>query len=342
LNQSIRTNIPPGAYSIQEALSNGIRYDLEIREINLNEATRAAVKAINPIIKLANSWLATPIRRRSTLGRIPGIRSSKPRLELHMLNECRTSGRLTKHMAMLGQTMLAVAYKLEGRKITLSDAVGIMAQDNREIQGVVNYYEERIRDGGSGLNEESLQYLTRELAIVTQRIQNAEGMRQHIKDDQTSSDEPIAAIILPAGSKSLASTTWYDYRAWTTAGSHLHFDARMATVRNVVWLSDAIVELGLQGHSAKYFASPLNGVAEGLKEDQVEIGDIAVLAGRYIILAVPNDDDSSNGLILTNFLKITSVEEPVQRLRNRNRQPAREANGTITVDPMAASQILFL
>jgi hypothetical protein len=308
----------------------------------LNEATRAAVKAINPIIKLANSWLATPIRRRSTLGRIPGIRSSKPRLELHMLNECRTSGRLTKHTAMLGQSMLAVAYKLEGRKITLSDAVGIMAQDNREIQGVVDYYEDRIRDGGSGLNEESQQYLSRELGIVSQRIQNAEGMRQHIKDDQTSSDEPIAAIILPAGSKSLASTTWYDYRAWTTAGSHLHFDARMATVTNVVWLSDAIVELGLQGHSAKYFASPLNGVTEGLREDQVEIGDVAVLAGRYIILAVPNDDDTSNGLILTNFLKITSVEEPVQRLRNRNRQPAREANGTINVDPMAASQILFL
>jgi hypothetical protein len=38
--------------------------------------------------------------------------------EIVFLQECRGSGRLTRSTATLNQTVLAVAYKVEGRKIT--------------------------------------------------------------------------------------------------------------------------------------------------------------------------------------------------------------------------------
>lgn len=61
------------------------------------------------------------------------------------MRECTHSGRIIKHVATLGRDVLAVAYKREGQDITLSDAVNLMSQDSREVEGLVRYCTERLQ-----------------------------------------------------------------------------------------------------------------------------------------------------------------------------------------------------
>ena len=98
-------------------------------------------------------------------------------------------------------------------------------------------------------------------------------------------------------------------------------------VTKVDWLSSVIVEVSLQDHQEKYFVSPLQEVEEGRRSDEVQVGDVAVLAGRYIILAVPDDEEISGGLLLTNFMKITSVEEVFKSGRGANRDAGQGRGG---------------
>jgi hypothetical protein len=239
---------------------------------------------------------------------------------------------------MLEQRPLAVTYKLDGRKVTLSDAVGIMAQDNKELQNLVAYYLSGMRNVHSLVDSQSYNATRDRLGQVSQCVTRAEVTRQQFMRDPSISDEPITTVIQPAGASVLSPGVWYSYRAWhdidfnpgVPAARDLHMDARRFVVTSVVWLSDAIIELALGGNPAKFFASPLEAVPEGRRDDQVRVNDVAVLAGHYVIVAEVNEDaGSSNTLFLTNYLKIANVEEPVksQRGANRGGRGANRSNG---------------
>ncbi|KAF2093457.1 hypothetical protein NA57DRAFT_81383 [Rhizodiscina lignyota] len=314
----------PGVYTIKEAHPDSRDHfcDLEIQEIHLNDASRDAVKLINPVIKQINSFVSAPIRRRRTISAFS--KRGRPH-EISMLKECRTSGRLAKHTAGLDQQTLAVAYKVEGRKITLSDAVSIMAQDDREVQGVVNYYRERISDNFSGVRIQNLQHVEEKLHEVDQKVQSSERMRQQIQQDPTASDEPIASVIQQIGSTFLVPSVWYEYKASSKGATRLDFKAITSVVSTVTWRSDSVIEISLQNQDVKYFASPLEHVDEALRDDQVRTGDVAVLAGQYMILA-EEGEEAEDDLILTNYLKITNVEEPPRSQRGANRRGGRGNN----------------
>ena len=90
--------------------------------------------------------------------------------------------------------------------------------------------------------------------------------------------------------------------------------------------------------------SPLNYVEQAHGQDQIEIGDIAILAGKYMLLAVPDDNPATSDVILTNCLQIVKVAEEVKRLRRANRVSARGANrqGTSVAGGLNVTRIQFV
>lgn len=241
-------------------------------------------------------------RRTSSLRR---LRSRRLTADMKIFDECQISGRITKHTAILANDILATAYKLDGRKLFIRDAVSIMASDILEIESVVKYYEERMQEHVHGLDTETYRWLKEQLTTVGALIRQAEASRHQLSQSPAISDEPIAKVIQPKGGSPFAPKIWHDYRTYITAGNYLQMEAVRSTVARVTWLSDIIVEVLLHNDPKKYFASPLEYVQEGKRPDEVQEGDIAVLAGSFMILAVPSDgDEEMDGLIMTNYLKV--------------------------------------
>ena len=90
-----------------------------------------------------------------------------------------------------------------------------------------------------------------------------------------------------------------------------------------------LIEVSLAQHASKYLVTPLQPVEETMKDDEVQVGDIAILAGQYLIIAVPGEGLQDWGYVMTNYLKIQSVEEMGQEMgrtrRGRNRNQRVEA-----------------
>jgi hypothetical protein len=291
-----------GLYSVQETGTNR-RYDLVISEEWLNEATRDAMQQINIVIKHINSLLVKPLgRSRSVKYRITRFRN----VDIAVLDETRISGRLTKHTAVLGNDLLAVAYKLDGRKINLSDAVGIMSQDNQEIESVIGYYEHRMPNAQSyGIDNETFRSIRQSLTDVTARLRSADSIRQRLSQDPTISDEPIANVLQAAGTKYFSPPIWYDYRVWTSNQSQMQIEARKTVVTEATWLREDVIQVQLSGDRSKYYVTTLEHVGEGRREDQIQTEDIAILAGSYMLIAEPDEEEGSSGLFLTNYLRVS-------------------------------------
>lgn len=294
-----------GVYSIQESDINGQRYDLIIEEGPLNQATYNGVDRLNEVIKLVNHWLtgfrSSSLRRReSLLGNMRVSRSRRPDVE--MIEELRVTGRLTRFRAILGNTMLAIAYKLDGRKITLEDALATLARDNQVIQSVVDYYQSKLQRYSDSFAPDSLRRITNTLSAVSTEIGTAESMRQSISNDPTISDEPIVTLVEPPGGSIYCTPVWHDYRVSLTTGTMLSIEAKKSYVTNVFWDHELVISL--QNDPNQYVLAPLEYVEEKDRGDQVQIGDIAVLAGQYMVLAEPVEEEGTDALIMTNYLKV--------------------------------------
>jgi len=60
-------------------------------------------------------------------------------------------------------------------------------------------------------------------------------------------------------------------------------------------------------------------VEEDEREEQVKPGDVAVLAGQYMIVGYPEEEDGSDGLYMTAYMKIIRVE----KVETRSKRAAR-------------------
>ncbi|ORY07296.1 hypothetical protein BCR34DRAFT_603955 [Clohesyomyces aquaticus] len=309
-----------GVYTAQEADINGQRYDLIVEETTLNDAAYQAVDHINDVIRRVNHWLTgfkgQAIRRRGTLFKamkVPGM----ARPDIEMLEELRVSGRLKRFRAALGNSDLAIAYKLDKRKITLEDTLAILARNNQEIQSVVGYYQSRLQSYGSAFNAETLRKITNTLNTVTAEMGMAESIRQRIAADPTISDEPIITLIEAPGGLTY-STIWNDYRIGLTAGNMLTIEAKKSYVTGVSWGQEIIINL--HNDANQYVVAPLEYIEEKDQDDQIQDGDVAILAGQYMILAEPVEEEGTDGLIMSNYLKIVRVEQGTKISKRQQRR----------------------
>jgi len=73
--------------------------------------------------------------------------------------------------------------------------------------------------------------------------------------------------------------------------------------------------------------TPIRPVEEGFRDDEAAVGDIAILAGQYIIIAVVDEPiaDGDRGYVMTNYLRVTRVEEVNRTRHGANQQRHSEA-----------------
>jgi len=313
------TCLTPGVYSVREARSGGRNYDLVVEEFHINSELSEAMRKTNQIVGSLNVL--------AQFGRKAYKRMlSRKSDNVEFLYECKGSGRLTRSIACLNQDTLAVAYKIEGRKITTQDSMRTMTQDIRETTVLIGHIERRLTEISNQLNEK--RDIIRILEEVKSHLTVANKSRIEVGQSDVLSDEPISKVLYPGGGDLKSAEVWNDYTAWYTKGEGLlQVDAKRHTVSKATWLSDMNIEVSFFDHALRYFVTPLEPVAEGERGDEIQEGDIAILAGRYLIIAeVPENshrDSSDVQCIMTNYLRVTNVEEQnsTRRGRNRLKQP---------------------
>ncbi|KAL8743476.1 MAG: hypothetical protein Q9190_004176 [Brigantiaea leucoxantha] len=316
------TCLMPGKYPLREAREGGPTLDLVIYEQHINAELSDTIRRINDIIRKMNGYFAQPRRIGSVKGRF--LRGTK--VEFGFLKELRGSGRLTKHMATLGRDTLAIGYKVDGRKISKTDSVRNMARESQEIALLVGYIERRMNETDLRSFNGEKRELKDHLEDVKNRLAYAEQSRQRIGSSEEISDEPVAKCLYPQGGDNKQSVVWNDYEAWYTKEDGLTIRGRNHCVSRVSWLSDEVIELSLHGNPSKFFVTPLQHVEESGRDDEIQIGDFVIVAGQYLIVALPESDTHPPGMryFMTNYLKITSMEAPNPTRRGMNRARNRE------------------
>jgi hypothetical protein len=321
-----------GIYSTRQARLNGRLYDLEIEEFVLNDAMNEAISILNGVIRRVNWWLTSTQSGRGAAGAMvrrltKSARKDKP-VELVLMDEQFGPGRLTKNRALLNHDIVAIAYKLEGRKITKRDAIRTMASENRKIRAVVRHIERGMETLEYKLDNKDKKTVGNDLEKVTIKINRSEEMRHQIDEDEDEPDEPIVKAIYPGANGPTDPAIWQDYQARFTNGS-LHVDAKQFTVASATWTRDDMIEVMLHQHPSKFFVAPLKPVNEIGRADEIQVGDIAVLAGHYMIIAVRGEGASHWGYVMTNYLRINSVDAGAsQTRRGRNRRAQMEPPST--------------
>lgn len=308
------TCLTPGAYNVQEARQGGRNYDLMISEYHINADLGEAIRKTNMLVGTLNV-LSGSIQKKfrdKLLGRGGH--------EITLLYECKSSGRITKSVAELNGEILAVAYKIEGRKITTRDAMRTMMQDIREMKRLLFNIDRRITEvSNENANKRQLRF---EMNEINNHISHAERARTDLGETDILSDEPIAKVLSSGGLDHTGPPVWFDYVAWYKPSDHyMHFEAKRAYIQRVTWLSENNIEVTLVGHNSKYYVTPLKPVLETEQADEIHQGDIALLAGQYMVIADPDEEAESEAapLFMSNYLRITSVEEISIQRRGRNR-----------------------
>jgi len=81
------------------------------------------------------------------------------------------------------------------------------------------------------------------------------------------------------------------------------------------WLTEEVIEIRLYQHPSKFYATPLEKVEEGARADELQVNDTVMLVGQYMVVGEWDDDrhDPGVGYMMTNYLKVTSTENPQNR-----------------------------
>lgn len=311
------TCLMPGAYSVQETTPAKRMFDLIIHETQINGELYKAIQMINALIAKVNAWMANPAK---ISGKMRLIRRNNA--EPQFIGEMQGSGRLTKSVALLLQKNLAIAYKVEGRKISRSEAIRDMTRDIRISSEIINLIE--VRWGA--VDHKSLSMEKRELKQALEEIQSqltlAHQRRANLGSDDEISDEPVAKCLYPEGYAKSNTSVWSDYIAWCHENTGvLDIEAKQTVISDVRWSNDEYIELYLQHQPFKIIVAPLRHVPEAYRDDEVRKGDIALFVGQYLAIGVHEEQTTEENapLLMTNYLRIISMEEQPRSRRGLNR-----------------------
>jgi len=316
----------PGKYSVTEAAdsanttttgnNSGRTFDLEITEFVATDALSKAIQRLNSVVGALNPFIASSRRRSNVLQRIGSIRGSSifssnsgssdgPHQQQDSIQpflEIKGSGRLTSHTAILHDQHLAMAFKIDGRKIGRRDLIRNLASDLRKLRSTMHAIDLAMADFAAGRRtslgpelRQKLQQLQQTLGEIRGLIVQAEEKKAEMEAHSPQlDDEPVSKVLYPSGAERNANHTWHDYKAWYVKSDNvLYVEAQRVVVQSVFWVSDEIVEIVFYGQPMKYFVSPLKpGVAEHERLDEVKEDDKVILMGKYMVVVEPLDGDA--------------------------------------------------
>lgn len=318
------TCMTPGTYSLLETVATRGAHDFEIDEIVVNETLYEAIFQLNRIIIEYNSSLSVSRRHSPMLVWLTALRE---KVDITPFKEIKGSGRLTRHIARLDKQIIAVAYKVEGRRITRQDLLRHFISDINTVNAVARALERLIQDYdrrtvSSSLGQK-LSQRRQSLAKIRNQVAQAGDSRVRIGSRKYAelTDEAVSKVCYPNGSMQARIAVWHEYRScYSSSENMLHVEAQRQIVERVTWVTDTIIEISFYGSSAKFTLSPLAAVTEGERADEIRPNDTIILLGQYVVVVELGEGQSSRDKeAITNWLKIVGVEQnPVSR-RGMNR-----------------------
>ena len=299
-----------GVYTAMRCEDSSIR-DLEISEDVINGAINEAIRVINDAIRKFNFKTDPPSRQK----RSKWVWKPKAGEQL-VFRDLEAAGRLTRNLAMLDGNLLAVAYKLSGRNVPKSEAMRHMSYHFTRVRTLFNHLCE-VAGRSILIYQDHIGRVNKEFAADRKAYQIE-------KDQAIISDAPIAQALGPDDAEIPSQKVWFDYfvnLVQDPRAGHdlLRIEARAHFVASVNWRrAGNQVEITLAGMSTNFFAAPLKPVSEAQQHDEVRVQDLALLVGRYIVIASPQRNDLKYPCIMTNWLEIQDAfgEEVSRRGRN--------------------------
>jgi hypothetical protein len=323
------TNMVSGRYVVYPAERRAQSSILEVSEEQVNGSLYEAIRITNTILRTLASYFASP-QRRSLL---PKIRSSQQ--NDNIFQDIKGSGRLTRSKATLGDEILSVSYRVEGRNITKKDLLRLMNGNHRTLKLTIKSIESRIdemkyrRIGGllgQELNE-NITRLKKDLEQVKRRILDAEENMHRVDMGFIDvEEEPIVKVIYPTKMEEAGATTvWAEYKAtYRQDLQYLVLETKRHEVRLVNWLSADAVELHFIGTNSTVIVTPLESVPEEEQDDEVTVGDTVLFVGQYLLVIEKVEGFPTSSYTVperaVNFLKLTSMSEEKRSKRGKNRE----------------------
>lgn len=310
-----------GNYSITEANDTARRYELIIQEQLLNESIILATTMVNEVIRKANRWLTGQKKTAAVVGRRfrEAVLRKRDTTQLQMLHESVMVPRLTQNSALLNQSVLAITFKTDGRRITKQSAMRELESHRKRISEIVQYYMSGLDtlEFHGGTAEARL--IKDELDKIHLALNTASRVRSGLAEVVRLGDEPIAKVDFPGGLGPTDISTWSDYKAWLSQNA-LHVSAKHAVVKTLVWRTNELADVMLDRSVLRYTVRPLKLVNEIGRIDEIQVGDKVLLVGHYMVVAMEEEHPQGGPCwSMTNWLRVVGVEEGLTSRRGRNR-----------------------
>lgn len=289
------TSMIYGNYSVCEATSQKRSCDLTISEVFVNDFLNRAIQKTNHVFGIVNSYFAkVKINRWEWASR-----RARPKPFRHP--DIASCGRLTSHEARLNGHLLAVAYKVEGKKIARRDLIRNLAADVRKVKTTLHYISLEIqRHDGRRVSEETrltIAALQGAIPEIQQCLGYAEQNKQALENAHLDiGDEPIVQTIYPGGVANKGVVHWSPYRMRLIDGTRsLRIEAYRRTVARVRWVTEEIAEVYLADplfpNSAKqFFVSPLKRVLPEEQQWEIRQGDAVIMVGQYVVVVMDEEE----------------------------------------------------
>jgi hypothetical protein len=318
------TCMTPGQYPVTEANAAQVYY-LEITEEVVNAKLYEVIFALNRMIREHNSHLSAPRRRNAVLARLSSI---KERTEIYLIREIKGSGRLTINQAILQDQILAVAYKVEGRRITRRDLLRNLISDIKTVNVVTDHLDASMQEAEHrNMSDDIRRKLGRRrqaLLKIRNQVAEVSNKKSHLtgQDIAEWNDEPISRVLYTKSSQQTRVPVWHEYRSWYVSSENiLYLEAVRQIVENVKWVANAIIEVSFFNADCRLLLAPLTSVSERDRTDEVRPNDAVILVGQYIVVVDSGDGSSPHTYeAFVNWLKIVSVEQYSASRRGLNRK----------------------
>jgi hypothetical protein len=347
----------PGRYSVTEAGDGGRSFDLDISDVWVNQPLFRAIGEINAILGLVKSILPVRpkneiVRRIDHLLRSGSFRSNGRKYEDSSLPEIKGCGRLTYNVAKLNGPHLAMACKVDGRKISKRELIRHLHSDMNKMDATIKAIEATMQAAFEGKHtsdyvRQTIFRLKEALAQIGKMVDEADRRKNAMSGyDSALHNEPVSKVLYQVGANETQISVWSDYKAWHQGSEKvLYIESHRKVVQQVTWQGDTLVIL-FHGMPMRYFAAPLRPLEEHEKWEELKVNDRVLLCGHYLLVVEPSGETyfpstNADGLdprqrprqgqdqsqpvpleMVINWLKVTGIEAVPGTRRYQNRERA--------------------
>ncbi|KAF7511482.1 hypothetical protein GJ744_004671 [Endocarpon pusillum] len=345
----------PGKYSVTEAREGGRSFDLDISDVCVNQSLFRATGEINAILGLVKSILPVRpkneiVRRFDLLLRSGSLRTNGRKYEDSSLPELKCCGRLNYNVARLNGHYLALACKVDGRKITKRELLRHLHSDMNKMEATIRGIEAIMQTAFEGKHtsdhvRQTTSRLKESVAQIGRMSEDVERKKSGMSVyDSALQNEPVSKVLYQVGTNETQVSVWSDYKAWHQASENvLYIESHRRIVQQVAWQGDTL-EVFFEGLRMRYYAAPLRPLEEHEKWEELHKNDVVLLCGHYMLVVEMTGETyfpsmNADGLdprhrprqeqdqsrpvslgIVINWLKVTGIEAVPGTRRHQNRE----------------------